>query len=240
MTDRLTFESLKDFGLNEFFRRDIYVRGRPGRDGNYTNEFLDTTPFATMASSVPETREVPLPHQTIRYEKPIFDVLFPALQHGARTGRALAELPELTSFGIEKVRAALIRLLIGGHVFPVLRSTECKPAPKRLRVALPFNRVALQQPSGSGYALASPVTGAAVTLSGREAISLRALTEVPVAERKAWLRTHCEKKGWAVEVRGRKVVDVDEKVKVITDEITAFEAGGVAKLAELGIVEASA
>ena len=30
-TDRLTFESLKDFAINEFFRRDVYVKGRTSR-----------------------------------------------------------------------------------------------------------------------------------------------------------------------------------------------------------------
>jgi SAM-dependent methyltransferase len=240
MTDRLTFESLKDFGLNEFFRRDVYVRGRPGRDGKHTNDYLDTTPFGTLHSRMPESRDVRLPHQTIRYDKPIFDALFLLLQDGARTGRALAELPELAPFGIEKVRAALLRLCLGGHVFPVMRSTQTKPAPKGLRIATTFNRKALERPSTTGYVVASPITGAGISLTGRETIALRALTEIPASDRDAWLRTHFERKAWTIELRGRKVDDIDEQLEVIRDEITAFETIGMKKLFELGVVEPNA
>ncbi len=239
MTDRLTFESMKDLALNEFFRRDVFVKGRPTRDG--ASAYWSATPFGTMAQSVPTKTEVTLQHQTLKYEKPIFEKLFPALQKGARTVSALAALPELESFGLEKVRAGLIRLLLGNHAIPFEAPTTTPAAlPARLRIASEYNRAALNRASSKGYVLASPITGAGISLPANHAIALRVLTEVAPSNRRAWLADLCGRKAFKLEVKGRAIDNIDEQIAFFEVEIDKFEkSGALAKLFELGVLEAS-
>jgi SAM-dependent methyltransferase len=166
MRDRLEFESLKDFALNELFRMDVYIKGR-GRDAHATNAYLDSTPFGML--SLPAKREVKLPHQAIRYEQPIYDTLFPALYAGAANATSLAaRFPEL---GLPKIRSALIRMLLGGHAVPFVR--ESNPRSGGLSLS-PFNRRLLER-----RALASPVLGSAITLPEEDATGLRAVLDDP-------------------------------------------------------------
>src|SRR6185437_9863305 len=71
--DRIVFESLKDYALNEFFRRDVYVKGTRSRVDGATAAYLDTTPFGTLVPLARLARTVRLPHYTVDLGGPVFD-----------------------------------------------------------------------------------------------------------------------------------------------------------------------
>ncbi|HWL85086.1 MAG TPA: class I SAM-dependent methyltransferase, partial [Polyangiaceae bacterium] len=115
--DRVMFETLKDFALNEFFRRDVFIKGRAGRSDAATRACLDSTAFGLMRPLPVE--EVRLAHGTLTFDGPLFANLFSALAQGAAMAEALTSRPELAAFEAESVRAALLRAVVAERVVPV-------------------------------------------------------------------------------------------------------------------------
>ncbi len=240
VVDRSTFESLKDFALNEFFRKDIYIKGRPGRSADETNAYLDSSTFGLLAD-VQSDREVRLPHATLRFDGALFDALFAAVARGAVTGAALCREPALLAFGVDQARAALVRALLGGHVAPTLQPTRSAETPSTealLRVASAYNESVLrgQWSRGRPLVLASPVTGSGVSITMLEAIAIRLLTEVPVAARAEWLRVLLGKDALRLVVQGEVVEDEAAQARVVLDELDKFRTRRLAKLVELGVL----
>jgi ubiquinone/menaquinone biosynthesis C-methylase UbiE len=243
VADRLTFESLKDFALNAFFRRDVYIKGRPGRSAMAADAYLDSTAFG-LPVDPPLRRDVRLPHTTLRIEGPVFDGLFEVLARGAATGSDLIAHPSLAAFGADQVRASLLRAVLAGHIAPFLRATRGSAAPAedaRLLLSSEYNRAVLQRtPSNdSPLVLASPVSGTGVSIALLRAVALRVLTEVPVpSAREEWIRGHLGKLAARLSVGGRPIAreQQHEQVRLVLAEVEAFRKNGLGKLIELGIL----
>jgi SAM-dependent methyltransferase len=240
VADRPTFESLKDFALNEFFRRDVYIKGKATRSAATTQAYFDTTPFGLAEGVLPAQRDVTLPHHTLRFEGALFDALFAALAEGATTAESLAARPDLETFGAEQVRAALLRAVLGGHVVPMLRTTNAKDkGAGRLRIPAAYNRMVLRGSltTGSPIVLASPVTGTATSLPVLRAIAIRLLTEAPATKHRRWIRDHFGRHSLRLTVGGRLIERGEELEQLILDEVEQFQTSHLAKFVELGILE---
>jgi len=239
-TNRLAFESLKDFALNEFFRRDVYVKGRGSRASTALDELLDTTPWGTMARTLPESREVALPHRVVSLKAPMFEPLFAALGEGAATIEQLrASRPELAGWPPDQLRAALQRLVLAELVIPMQAATRA-PAfdPERLFVIpLPYNQMMLRRISSElPLVLVSEAAGTGLRSSALEGLALRALTEVRGPERPGWVHDFVEKHELRLAIDGRLVADRAEQKVVIQGAIDTLVTGRLAKLVELGII----
>jgi SAM-dependent methyltransferase len=239
VTDRVTFESLKDYANNEFFRRDVFVKGQVPRDEAATAAYLSSTPFGIALGEGPLARSVRLPHQTLHFAGPIFDALFPALAAGASTLRELARVPTLAPFGATRVRDAVVRLAIAGQVSPMVRTTHAGPAPAgTYRVPSPFNRMALARLSSDRpVILASEVAGTGVSLAMLEGVILRLLTEVPEAGWPEWIVVFARRQPFRLRVADRAVEDEQERVSVLLEQVERFRAARLPTLVELGILE---
>jgi SAM-dependent methyltransferase len=243
VTDRIAFESLKDFALNEFFRRDVYIKGAQACSPETTRAYLESTAFGTLLDPGQFQREIQLPHRTLRFDGLVFDAVIPALSGGAKTLDELARLPALGAVGAAGLREAILLLLLGGQVIPMARSAPAKPAPGDglglYRVPLAYNRMMLGQrlSAENPIILASPAAGTAMVLSQLEAIALRLLTEVAPGARPAWIRALVTRQPLRLRVGDRWLDDADEKVRVLGDQLTQLHAQRLPKLLELGIVE---
>src|SRR5439155_14210499 len=133
------------------------------------------------------SRTVRLPHHTWDFTGPLFDALLPALASGAATVADLARDPALAPFGVERLRQAVLHLVIAGQASPMLRATRSAPAPAGpYRVPLAYNRAALERLSPDRpVVLASPVAGTGLPFAVIDAVVLRLLTEAPEAVRAA-------------------------------------------------------
>ena len=238
--DRVTFESLKGYANNEFFRRDIFVKGNVGRDEAGAAATLDATPFGALLGAAHLSRQVRLPHHTLQFQGPLFDVLLPVLAGaGARTASELAALPELAAFAPARIRDALVKLALAGQVSPMLRSTRSVPAPAgALQVPSAYNRMVLQERLSSEHPaiLASTAAGTGVPLTMLEGVLLRLLTEVPVSEWAAWVAAFARKQPFRLRLADRAVEDDDERVRVLLEQVEPFRAARLPGLIELGIV----
>jgi hypothetical protein len=214
VNDRIVFESLKDYALNEAFRRDVYIKGTAAHSAAETQAFLDTTPFGTLVAPSLIQRELRLPHYTVKFSGPVFDALLPALAEQPASAAELACQPALAPFGLQRIRDALVRLLLGEDVAPMHPATPpLSPAFKgHCRVPSAYNRMILEQDLGpeSTVVLAAPAAGTGIVVEGTELTALRALTGI---------------------APGRK----DERIPA--EEVERVRAHALPKLVQLGVLE---
>jgi len=248
--DRATFETLKDFALNEFFRRDVFIKGKTGRAAATTQAYLDSTEFGLLGALPVE--DVRLPHGTLTFEGPLFEAIFAALEQGGATGKALTARAELAAFGTDNVRAALLRAVVADRVVPLERSKGAsggresragarvlRTGEDLLRVPSAYNRMILRQTPKSEvpFVLASPVLGTGIPTSPLEALAIRLLTEAPTSKWQDWLRDLFVRQGYRLNVRGRVVEGAAERTQVVLAEVERFRESRLARFIEWNILE---
>lgn len=239
VTDRVTFESLKDFATDEFFRRDVYVKGTAARDTAAANAYLDSQVWGTIANPQPSERAVRLPHRQVTFEEPIFDGLFAALTEGSTTLPALAQRNELAGFGIEKLRAALLRLIVAEHVVPLrgLTRSIAANADDLFRVPSVHNQTMLRRLSGEApIIMASTVAGTAFPISALEGLAIRLLTEVPAKEREQWVHDLVGRSVLRIRIGDRVLEDPADQRRAILETLGHLRAQRLSKLVELDIL----
>jgi SAM-dependent methyltransferase len=243
VTDRATFESLKDFAINEFFRRDVYVKGRASRSTDVTDAYVDTTAWGTLSSALPETRSVALHHRTVKLDTPIFEALFAAIAAGASTFTALAGRLELASFGEGKLRAALLKLVISDTAIPMQDPTRVPAstdADGAFRVPSVYNQMMLRRlSSDTPIVMTSTVAGTAFPISALDGLALRVFTEVAPARRVEWIRDFVGKNVLRLAVGERVIDDQAAQRAVILEAVEKLAAHRLAKLVELGVLAPS-
>jgi Predicted methyltransferase regulatory domain len=233
MTDRLAFEGLKDFAINEFFRRDVFVK-EGSRDEADTRQYLETTPFGTTVPEDKIKRTVQLRHHALRFEGPVYDALVPRLAGRAATVPELLSEPTFARLDPRVVKDAVLRLLLGEQVSPMRAG--------RHEAAVRYNRSVLERlvPSATRPVLASPVGGTGVPVSMLDAVALRALTLSTPAARDAWLRDLVTRRPIRLVHGDRIVTDADEQLRAILAHLQTFGGASVTKLVELGVLEPAA
>jgi len=242
--DRVAFESLKDFALNEYFRRDVFVKGHATRSETATRAYLDGTRFGRSLAGGAIPREMRLPHHTVHYFGPVFDALLPALEESGKTPIELSQRPDLDAFELPRIRDAVMRLALGEAIVPLVGASRARPAGAdpggRYRLPSAYDRHALREGLAleSPLTLASTVAGTGIELSTVEAVAVYLLTEVGVADRPAWIRERCARPTFRLTVRGKVIDDNEERVRTLTSAVGTFSAKQLPRLVELGVLEA--
>ncbi len=238
VTDRLRFESLKDFAVNEFFRRDLYRRGKEARSAAATDAYLDATPFARMTSTLPKDRSVKLRFKTLDFSGDVFTGVLDALGEGSFTASELAARPALQRFGAATVRAALVQLLLAEAIVPFATRTRAAPArDTAYTVPLPYNVAMLGRIGGEiPIVLASPVSSMAYPMPALEALALKVLVEAAPDARKRWISELVSRSVLRIRVGERTIEAPAEQETAIEGAVEALLGGKLAKLVELGIV----
>jgi hypothetical protein len=243
VTDRTAFESLKDFATNEYFRRDVYVKGRALRDDGATRDYLDATPFGPPLRGGPIPRRIALPHRMLHFVGELWDPLLAALEEGSTSVDVLARLGSLQSFSLPRIREAMKTLALSEVVAPRLLPTKAAPAPSAASYTLPclFNRAALGDAlaRGAPVTLASTAAGTGIELAALDAIAVHLLTEVRPSEREAWVSERCTRQGFHLAVDGQAVLDPRARASVLLEALEAFAVTRLPLLVELHVLEQS-
>src|SRR6187399_76541 len=180
VSDRRAWEHLKAFATNEFFRRDVYVKGTVAHAEDTTRTYLETTPFGTLVLAGEVKRRVPVPHRTLELEGPLFEAVIATLASRSSSVEELATTPSLAAFGLDAIRNAVLQLLMGKDVIPMSSSAAAPVVTgSNWQIRSAFNRAVLAQPLSKDHpaVLASPVAGTGVSLTMLHSVLLRALTE---------------------------------------------------------------
>jgi len=245
VTNRIAFEGVKDFALNESFRRDVYVKGKVGCSPATTAAYLEQTRFGPAVGVGHIAREARLSHYSLRYAGAVFDALIPALSTSAPTMAELRAQPALAPFATSEIRDALLRLALGDQISPMAAPARAEPRlgtgseARSYRLLSPYNRMIMQQrlTHTSPFVLASPVAGTGVVATMLQGVAIRLLTEIEPAARDAWLAAFVERTPLRLFDGGRAVTDKKEQAMVISNEIARFCHERFPELIRLGVLE---
>ena len=239
ITDRIAFESSKDFASNEFFRSDVYIKGKAAPSEATTRDFFERTPFGTLAPREQIQRELRLPYAALKFEGPLYDALIPEIAGGAASSADLASRPSLAAFGARRIGDALKTLTLAGQVVPMTPASRPQEVEGARRIPLAFNRLVIEQSLSreNPLVLASPVSGTGILLSILDVVCLRLWTEVPDAGRRdAWIRALVAESPLRLVVRDRRIDDAEQLVRAVSEEFERFRVHWPRKLEELGIL----
>ncbi|MDJ0896508.1 MAG: class I SAM-dependent methyltransferase [Alphaproteobacteria bacterium] len=179
LEDRVQLEQLRDFARNQKFRGDVYVKGGPLDDPQDATAAVIAMPFGTTRPAAAFDHDAKLHCGGIDYRAPVFDALIKELDHGARTVEALWEAPGLAEYPRDELFSALRLLTLSGAVAPFLSPSQGTPAavPDRIAMNGAFNAMAMERHifSDRSLALASPVCGTGIQLTGPDALVLAGL-----------------------------------------------------------------
>ncbi len=231
VSNRATFEMLKDFATNEFFRGDLYTKGASPRDEAVTREWAGSTRFGTRVPFESVKRQVRLRHHVLGFEGPLFDALVERLAETASTVTELLGDPALAAYGEDALRLGVLRLLLGDQIAPMQASPPAVPST--------YNRMILEQrlSTQDPIVLASPAAGTGVVVPTLQAVALRLVTGVEPADWPEWIRAFVARQPVKLEVGDRVVETPEEQVTIITEELEKFRARRLPKLVALGVVE---
>jgi SAM-dependent methyltransferase len=118
-TDRRAWEHVRAFATNEFFRRDIFVKGAVQASDDMGRAYLDATRFGTLVVAERVKREVALPARALRFSGAPFDTLIEVLAGRSSTVAELAAVPSLAALGRDAIRQAVLLLVMGPDVMPM-------------------------------------------------------------------------------------------------------------------------
>src|SRR6185437_11679417 len=166
------------YALNEFFRRDVYVKGAGEHTPDATAAYLDTTPFGTLVPAGRLARSVRLPHYTVDFHGPVYDAVLAALAEQPVSALELARRPDLAAFDLDRIRETLSCTLLGDEVGPMRPDTPAlAPPPRSVHVPSSYNRMILAQELGpdSVVALAAHAAATGFVVRGPDLLALRAL-----------------------------------------------------------------
>jgi SAM-dependent methyltransferase len=240
VSDRRAWEHLRAFATNEFFRRDVYVKGAVEQVQNTASAYLDTTAFGTLVPAEEVERAIALPNRSVQFNGPLFDALIATLASHSSTVGELAMTPALAPFGVDAIRQALLQLLMGNDLIPMCPSPATPQSTGSLyHIPSAFNRAILTQPLSRNHpiVLASPVAGTGVSMAMLDAVLLRALTEARSDDRPAWIRAFVDANPLRVSDHGQTLNAKDDLARVVEVQFEQFCATRLPKLLGLGIVE---
>jgi SAM-dependent methyltransferase len=159
--ERSLAETVKDFGRNQLFRRDVYTRGAPKAAPPQLDAMLARTRFALVRPRSVCRLQRTTSAGEITLQPEAYAPVLDALARAPMTFEELSRAPECARLDRGKLRQAVFALAALGNLLPALPAAG---EDARREATSRFNQAALRTPiSGTAdLALASPVLGAGV------------------------------------------------------------------------------
>jgi hypothetical protein len=233
--DPLARESLRDFLVNQEFRRDVYAKGTESHTGLSLGAAWTDLRLAlvTPRAAVPMKTTGRLGELNLLPE--VYDPLLDAFAAGARTGGELMAIPALAQLGWPRVREAIVVLVGAGQLQPcVPEGGDGERAPSTKA----FNTAVMKRAEASSdlATLASPVTGGGVAVDRISqlfaAAHLAGRTDAP-----EWIQSLLESQGQRLLKDGQPLQGKDEVLRDLAERREAFEHDTLPLLRQLGVVQ---
>ena len=178
-------ETLRDYMVNQQFRRDIFARGTVPLSASEAREIWLDSRFALSAlrADIPLKVTGALGEATLQEEVygPILDALAKPVESGRSAAISLRQLltenPNLSALGWARIQQAILVLVGAGHVQPC--PADAKGENQRREATRRFNRVVMEKARHSDdlQFLASPVTGGGHAVPRFQQLFLLSLSE---------------------------------------------------------------
>lgn len=166
-------ETVRDYMVNQQFRRDIFIKGAVPFGFFSTRERWQETRFALSMHRPDVPLKVVGGLGEAAMQPEVYGPFLDALASGPKTLRSMQAVPAITELGWARTIQAMSILVGSGHVHPCL---DEKNDAKRRESTRRFNRAVMEQARHSHdiQALASPVTGGGINVDRFEQLFLLA------------------------------------------------------------------
>ena len=176
ISDPVLRETVRDFMINQQFRRDVFVKGpmplspRTAQEAWLNQRFALSTRRTDIELKVKGT----LGEATLQPE--VYEPVLDKLGDGPKTVRELVADPKIAALGWARMQQAFIVLAGAGHLQPCL---PAKDDGRRAESTKSLNQAVMQraQDSADLQFLASPVTGGGIMVNRFQQLFLKALDE---------------------------------------------------------------
>lgn len=225
-------ETVRDYFLNQQFRKDIFVKGAVRLVAQEQAELLMATRFALTVprSAVPLTARFAVGDVTLQSETygPILDIL----AAGPATLGALMADGSIGPLGFARVLQALTVLVAMGQVAPAL---PMEGDSARAASTAAFNRAVMERARFSGdlSSLASPVTGGGIGVPRFEQLFLLAAERRVDPAEFAWQTLSAQ--GQRLVKEGKTLETAEDNLSELQTRAAAFSNHSRPLLEQLGI-----
>lgn len=169
-------ETVRDFMINQQFRRDVFVKGAVPHSNQTAQDSWLSQRFALSVRRDDIELKVRGALGEATMQEDTYLPLLKGLAEGPRSLRELFASPEIAGLGWAKIQQAFAILVGMGHLQP---SLPAKDENRRARVTRAFNQVVLARARDNGdlQFLASPVSGGGHTVGRFQQLFLMSLAE---------------------------------------------------------------
>ncbi|MGH6933572.1 MAG: methyltransferase regulatory domain-containing protein, partial [Dongiaceae bacterium] len=234
VTDPVLRETIKDFVINQQFRRDIFVRGAPRLDKRKMLDAMSQHRFVLSRARAQCSESMKVPAGSVKLSKGHFK-LIDALADGPRSIRDLMSNPEIRAMGDVADVVRSIAVLVGvGHISPAVSQAAETAARKSSRG---FNDVVLARmlKGDSLSNLASPVLGNTVSTDQMERFFLAALRHNR-KDMDAYAWEIISKRGESLAKQGKTLKTPEENQAELKRMAEHFQKNRLPVFTQLGIV----
>lgn len=231
--DPVRREGLRDFMVNQQFRRDVFVKGAlPHTIISSREAWLDTRFALSTARS-----EVPLKVTGARGEANLqsetYEPLLDAIAGGSKTLRQLLSDQKIADLGWGKLMQAISVLVGSGHLQP---SLPAKDEGKRRERTKAFNNAVCERAKASADLafLASPVTGGGIQVNRFQQLFLLARIEKQ-SDPAMFMWNILNAQGQRLVKDGAAIESPEENIGELRARLSEFEEKRLPVLQQLGI-----
>jgi len=239
VADPMFKETVRDFLVNQRFRRDIFVRGPRQLPAGVHNEALLSTPVALVRPSAECKLEVSIGSVNVTLKPEIYRPILEALEHQPMTANELMQVPGIREQGVQRVVQALLVLIGAGHGQPCTSEAAAAAAAEGTQR---FNRAVCAR-TAQGYPtlnnLASPVLGSGIALGRIAKLFLDAHLQGKGDAPEVWAQhawSMIKSMGQVVFKDNQRLEGDEANLAELTSQAREFKSGG-AILKPLGIAE---
>lgn len=162
-TDPVRRESIRDYLVNQQFRRDLFIKGpRPLPGPQQVARWMGMR-VALSSKAEDVSLKINVGGREMQLQEAVYRPLLEALSQGPMTVRTLLEKPVLSSMGLARLAQAIVIMTGLGHLQPCLPEAGEQ---ERRETAYRFNRAVTERARYSSELanLASPVTGGGISV----------------------------------------------------------------------------
>ncbi len=224
-------ETVRDFWLNNQFRRDIFTRGSRLLSPTDRLERLIDIPIGLHLNRATVKLEANGGLGLISLRPDVHDPVLDALAQGPLTMREMLKRPEIATIGVIRVVQAVTILTGQGYLFPASMPTSAKgdlsaAVQVRKESAGRFNQavVAASRYNSQWSHLASPLTGGALTTNRFQLMFLDALSrgEPSPDGWAAFAQRQLQAQGVTIVKEGKKVETPEENLAELLRQAREF------------------
>lgn len=225
-------ETVKDFAVNQQFRRDVFTKGPKQLVQTAHPELVSRCRFALVVPREKDAITLNFPRGEAHFDPELYKPVLSALEEQHHSLNQLLLKPDIARFGSEKVHQALMVLLSAGYILPAV-----DPSPQAFVGTRLFNYALLERTALNmePQYLSSPVVQNGIQLDWVQRLLLLCeLTDSgdPLSFVSSMMREH----NYALIKDGAVLQSWDENLEELGRRIRSFQACQLPLLKRLGVV----